>query len=166
MRISEIIESAKQKIYAKLKTTEVSLRAGWERIYDDNKSSLVESYQNLIYFQTYDVSQLLNVAKRKQNHRIFSLVPPKVKKSQITLNPIIRSDSSKMNKTNSVEMPSPSKRDKLESIIAVKMKKKKSKKVMTEKKIENDEKKPKEKERDKDKGKDRNKKMKDHNVAK
>ena len=62
----------------------------------------MESYQNLVYFQTYDPYQLLNIAKRKQNHRTFALVAPKVKKSQITLNPIQRSDSSRMNKTNSV----------------------------------------------------------------
>ena len=74
------------------------------------------------------MTQLLNVAKRKQNHRIFGLVPPKVRKSQITLNPLQRSDSSKFTKTSSVEMPSPMKKEKLQSIIEVKLGKKKSKK--------------------------------------
>ena len=93
----------------------------------------MECYQNLLYFQTYDVSQLLNTAKRKQNHRIYGILPPKVRKSQITLTPIQRSDSSKITKTSSVEFPSPAKKDKLQSILAVKLGKK-DKKIMDKKK--------------------------------
>ena len=84
-------------------------------MYDDAKSALTDCYQNLIYFQQYDPLELLNIAKRKQNHRISLIVPPKMKKSQITLYPLHRVESDKLKKTVSFEMPV--KKEKLQSMM-------------------------------------------------
>lgn len=87
---------------------------GWEKVFEDNKSELTECYHSLIYQKKYDILFLLNLAKRKQNHRIYGLLPPKSRKSQITLNPLQRIDSTKLiKKTNSVEVPASVKREKL-----------------------------------------------------
>lgn len=88
VRIAEVVEGAKQKIQSKVKVSEVTLREGWEKTYDEAKISLSDCYQSLIYFQKYDILQLLSVAKRKQNNRIFIIVPPKNRKVPIILNPI------------------------------------------------------------------------------
>ena len=91
----------------------------------------------MLYFRDYDLFQLLSVAKRKQNHRIYCLIPPKARKSQITLNPILRADSSKIVKRNSAEHPSPQ-QEKVKSIITLKLgRKKRSKKVLEKKEKKN-----------------------------
>lgn len=55
MRLSEIIEAARLKINNKAQVSENALKEGWEKIYDEAKQTLVDCYQNLIYFKKYDV---------------------------------------------------------------------------------------------------------------
>ncbi len=66
----------------------------WEKLYDENKLAITESYQNLVYFQNFNVYELISIAMKKQNNRIFSIVPSKAKKNHITLKPLIRLSSS------------------------------------------------------------------------
>lgn len=86
----------------KCKNEEKIYCRNWEKLYEDNKLALTDCYQNLVYFQNFNVLELTTLALKKQNHRIFSIVPSRVKKNQIALKPIVRINSTEMRKTHSV----------------------------------------------------------------
>lgn len=88
----------------RVKSDEKAQTASWEKYYEDNKIALSECYQNLIYFQNYNIAQFLALSIRKQNHRIYSLVPPKTKKTQLTLKPLIRLSSTDLKNRTSVSI--------------------------------------------------------------
>lgn len=88
----------------KIKNNEDVYNKNWQRLYEDNKAVLTDCYQNLVYFQNYNVVQLINVAVKKQNHRIYSVLPARIKKNQISLKPLIRLNSSEVKKTQSIDL--------------------------------------------------------------
>lgn len=69
------------------------------------------------------------MALKKQNHRIFSIVPTRVKKNQIALKPLIRISSTELRKTHSVEMKP--KKDEIAEIINKKLSIKEKKLLFT-----------------------------------
>ena len=81
----------------------------------------------------YDIFTL---AIRKQNHRIFSVLPPKTRKAQVTLKPITRLSSTDLRKTHSIDVK-PISREEMVDLINKKLVKREKKKILqTEKRLE------------------------------
>ena len=109
---------------------------GWEKLYEDGKAALTDCYQNLIYFQNFNVYDLLTLAIRKQNHRIYTVLPPKTRKIQVTLKPITRTSSTDFKKCHSIDVQ-PLNQDKITDLLNKKLaKKEKKKQLLTEKRME------------------------------
>lgn len=98
----------------------------WDKLYEDGKSALTDCYQNLVYFQNYNLIELVTLATRKQNLRIYSILPPKVRKVQVTLKPIIRMSSTELKKSHSIDVS----KEKAAELISKKLAKKEKKKIM------------------------------------
>lgn len=87
---------------AKVKSSESVSNKNWEKHYEDNRLILTEYYQNFIYQQNFNVVELFILATKKQNYRIWTIIPPKVKKNQIALKPIARLNSVEFKRTHSI----------------------------------------------------------------
>ena len=85
--------------------------------------------------QNYHLGQFLALAVRKQNSRIYALIPPKNKKPQLTLKPIIRLSSTELKpRGGSLALIQKNKKD-ISDLVEKKLSKK-GKKLQTEKRLE------------------------------
>ena len=136
VRLLELYEFTKQRLILKQKNGGQRLsNNGWEKFYQDGKTALTDCYQNLIYFQNYNVHEIFLLAIRKQNHRIFSVIPPKTRKVQVTLKPITRMSSTDLRKSHSIQIK-PMNKDAMAELLNKKLVKKEKKKILqTEKRL-------------------------------
>ena len=88
-------------------------------MYEDNKLTLTDCYQNLVYFQNFNVLEFLTLSNKKQNHRIYTIIPVKIKKNQVSLKPLTRLNSTELKKTHSIEVKP--KKDDMSEIINKKL---------------------------------------------